>query len=744
MRALQLILLLAVSLVTFAALAVPLSLRPTALPLQAGDVAPRDLQATRDHEYVSQVRTEEARQAAERAVQPVHTFPDPAVARQQIERLSATLQFISLVRADTATPPEEKQAELAALSDVSLGEESIKQTLSVTDARWGTIQQEALKVLEEVLRSPIREENLEAVKKSVPSRVSLALSEQNAALVAELVEAQVAPAAFIAQLADQREAARKSVPERVSLTFSEQNAALVAELVIAFVVPNSLYSETLTEAARQTARDAVEPVVQTYKAGETIVPGGEIITPADMEALQELGLIQPGASLETYLGAGALTILSAVFAGLYFYRRKQIPFLSNARSLIVLSLIFLAFLVGARLSIPNRTVIPYIYPLPAMALLLSTLFGMETSIIIALMACILAAYGLPNTLDLMPYYLMASLCGVLTLGPARRFWAFFRAGLAVAGAGIAMILAYHLPSAPWDLRGIAELIVAAFFNGLASASLALLLHYSLAQVLSLPTPLQLIEISRPDFALMQMFLRNAPGTYQHSLQVANLAEQAAEKIGADALLTRVGALFHDIGKAADASFFIENQAPNSLNTHTDITPEKAAAAIIRHVKNGVAMAHRHRLPRRLDDFILEHHGTMLTRYQYNQALEQAGGDASKVDIEKFRYPGPRPRSRETALLMLADAAEARTRAEGPDTEDGLRLAVRTVIERCQKDGQLDDTQLTLRDLNLITESFVTTLRGTYHPRIQYPAAEVPAPAELQPAPETEDDFDDPH
>jgi putative nucleotidyltransferase with HDIG domain len=700
LRALQIILLLAVSLVTFAALAVPLSLRPTALPLQVGDVAPRDLQAPRDHEYVSQVRTEEARQAAERTLQPVHTFPDPAVARQQIERLSATLQFISLVRADTATPPEQKQAELTALSDVSLGEESIKQTLSVTDARWVTIQQEALKVLEEVMRSPIREENLEAVKKSMPSRVSLALS--------------------------------------------EQNAALVAELVTAFVIPNSLYSESLTEAARQAARDAVEPVVQTYKAGETIVPGGEIITPADMEALQELGLIQPGASLETYLGAGALTILSAVFAGLYFYRRKQIPFLSNARSLIVLSLIFLAFLVGARLSIPNRTVIPYIYPLPAMALLLSTLFGMETSIIIALMACILAAYGLPNTLDLMPYYLMACLCGVLTLGPARRFWAFFRAGLAVAGAGIAMILAYHLPSSPWDLRGIAELIVAAFFNGLASASLALLLHYSLAQVLSLPTPLQLIEISRPDFALMQMFLRNAPGTYQHSLQVANLAEQAAEKIGADALLTRVGALFHDIGKAADAAFFIENQAPNSLNTHTDITPEKAAAAIIRHVKNGVAMAHRHRLPRRLDDFILEHHGTMLTRYQYNQALEQAGGDASKVDIEKFRYPGPRPRSRETALLMLADAAEARTRAEGPDTEDGLRLAVRTVIERCQKDGQLDDTQLTLRDLNLITESFVTTLRGTYHPRIQYPAAEVTAPAELGPAPEAEDDFDDPH
>ncbi len=138
------------------------------------------------------------------------------------------------------------------------------------------------------------------------------------------------------------------------------------------------------------------------------------------------------------------------------------------------------------------------------------------------------------------------------------------------------------------------------------------------------------------------------------------------------------------------------------------------------------MAHKHRLPRRIDDFILEHHGTMLTRYQYNQALEKAGGDTSKVDIEKFRYPGPRPRSRETALLMLADSVEARARAEAPETEDDLRAVVVSVIERTQKEGQLDNTQLTLRDLSLITDSFVATLRGTYHPRIQYPSAEPPS------------------
>jgi hypothetical protein len=249
---------------------------------------------------------------------------------------------------------------------------------------------------------------------------------------------------------------------------------------------------------------------------------------------------------------------------------------------------------------------------------------------------------------------------------------------------------------------------------------ALLLQYFLAQSLGLTTALQLIEISRPDFPLLQYFLRNAPGTYQHSLQVANLAEQAAEQIGADALLTRVGAMFHDAGKAMNPSFFIENQPHGAMNTHEDIDPAVAAAAIISHVNDGVVMARKHRLPRRIDDFILEHHGTMITRYQYNQALEAAGNDASKVDIEKFRYPGPRPRSRETALLMLADGAEARARAQRPQTDEDLRKVVLATIESAQKQGQLDNTLLTLRDLSIITESFINILRGTHHPRIAYP------------------------
>jgi putative nucleotidyltransferase with HDIG domain len=692
LRTLRAFLLVSAGVVTYAALALPLSLRPPALPLQAGDVSPRNMQAPNGLQYVSQVRTQEARDAAEKAVLPVYTPPDPAVARKQIDQLNSTLQTISFIRLDTTTTTDQKEAVLASMEGLNLKAEAVQQILGMSDTRWTDVQQESVRVLEQVMRGPVRADNLDFVIKDISSHVSL--------------------------------------------TLNEQDGALVAQLVDGFVIPNSQYSQDLTTAAQQAARDSVQPVVQSYKNGETIVANGEIITPAEMEALQEFGLIQVEEPVETYLGVAALVILLAALVGLYFHRRPQIELLSDPRSLIVFAFIYIIFLVTARLVVPNRTIVPYAYPLPAIGLLVTSLFGLETGIITSLVICILAPYGLGNTLDLMPYYQLATLCGAVTLVPARRFWAFFRAGIAIAGAGIAMILAYRLSTGFIDLIGMATLAGAALFSGLASASLALLLQYLLAQFLSLPTALQLLEISRPDFPLLQMFLRTAPGTYQHSLQVANLAERAAEKIGADTLLTRVGATFHDIGKAAaDPSFFIENQAPGNINTHNDITPEKSAAAIIRHIHDGVTLAHKYRLPRRIDDFILEHHGTMLTRYQYNQALEKAGGDAAKVDIENFRYPGPRPRSRETGLLMLADGVEARARAENPEGDDNLRSIIRSVIDRVQKEGQLDNTQLTLRDLNLATESFVTTLRGTYHPRIQYPAGEVPAstPAPTDPS-----------
>jgi len=680
LRILQISLILAVSLVSFAALTMPLTLRPTTQALDVGVVLQFTMQAPRDIEYVSEVRTEEARKAAESAVQSVYTSPDPAIARQQIERLRTAMQYITSVRADIALTVEEKKSNLVALSDVRLKLETIDYLVSVSDLRWDAVQSETLRVLEQVMRRAIYEDKVESAQAGVSSFVSL--------------------------------------------TFNEQQSALVAELVTAFVVPNSFYSEELTTAARQAARDAVKPIVRTYKTGETIAPAGEIITPADMEAFEQLGMISPGQRWEDMLGAAAIIVLSAVFVPLYFYRRKRSVVVNNVRSLLVIAIIFIVFLLGARL-FTNRTLAPYGYPLQAAGLLIAALFGLETGLVISIPLSLLASYGLSNTIDLAPYYLISSLIGLLVLGPVRRFWGFVRAGAAVSLSGLVILLAYRLPFLAPDLLGIVQFVGVVAFAGFSAASITLLLQYLLAQTLGITTVFQLLDISRPDYPLLQFFLRNAPGTYQHSLQVANLAEQAAEKIGADPLLTRVGAQFHDIGKALNPTFFIENQVPGNVNAHHDIPPEESAATIIRHVTEGVQLAKKYGLPDRLHDFILEHHGTLITRYQYGQAMQAVDGDATKVDIEKFRYPGPRPNSRETALLMLADATEARARAERPTNEDDLRSLVRNVIQTVQKYNQLDDTLLTLRDLHLITESFVTTLRGTYHPRIQYPNAKTP-------------------
>lgn len=679
-RITQITLLVAVSILSFTILVLPIGINPVIETTTVGDVAQTTIQASHDIEYVSDIRTEEARKAAESAVQDVYSSPDQTIGREQIERLRTTLQNITVIRNDAGLSIESKRSNLLALSDVRLQIQTVEYILSITDPRWDAVQIESVRVLEQVMRRSITDDGIDS--------------------------------------------ALSTISNAVSLTFSEQQVALVTELVTAFVVPNSFFSQELTDVAKKNARDSVKPIVQTYKTGETIVSVGEIITPADIEAFEQLDLIRPGQRWEDLASTAAVVIICAVFVPMYFYRRKRNVVLNDIKSISVIALLFVLFLLGARLFV-GRTLAPYSFPIQAVGLILTALFGIEVGLVFSIPLCILAGFGLSNSLDITPYYLFSSLIGSLALGPARRFSGFIRGGLAVSLTCAGALLAFRTSIIALDWVGILQLIGAVAFAGLASASVALLLQFLFAQLLGLTTALQLLDISRPDSKLLQFFLQKAPGTYQHSLQVANLAEQAAEKIGADPLLTRVGALFHDIGKALNPNFFIENQLPGHVNSHDNANPEEVAATIIRHVTDGIQLAKKHRLPKRLQDFILEHHGTLITHYQYNQAMEAAKGNLSLVDIEKFRYPGPRPSSRETALLMLADASEARARAERPNNDEEIRKLVKSVIQTVQKFNQLDDTLLTLRDLALITESFTTTLRGTYHERIQYPKANVP-------------------
>jgi len=504
----------------------------------------------------------------------------------------------------------------------------------------------------------------------------------------------------------------------VSLSLTEEHAGLVIELVSAHIAPNSLYSQEGTEQAQQAAREAVATITVTYKANETVVGRGEIISAADLEALEHLGLVQPQVRWQDLVSVVALVGTGYTLIALFLRSRPELR--ADSLALSIIAALFLVFLISARTIIPGRTVIPYLFPLAGFSLVVTALFSSQAAIIASIPLSLLAAYGLPNAFDLSIFYLAGCIFGAFFLKRAQRVATYFGAGAAIAIAGMLVILAYRLPDNTTDLLGIATLLGTSALNGLASASITIIVQFFVAPPLGLTTALQLHEISRPDHPLLQFILRSAPGTYQHSLQIANLSEQAAELIGANALLTRVGSLYHDAGKARFPHFFIENQIPGSPNPHDELKPDESAGVIIRHVADGLDLAKKHGLPRRIRDFIAEHHGTTQTRFQFAQMIENVGGDRSKVDVGRFTYPGPRPRSRETALVMLADGCEARTRAERPKTREEVEALVKDLFDKRIAAGQLDDTGLTLRDLKLVAESFTTTLRGIYHPRVLYP------------------------
>jgi putative nucleotidyltransferase with HDIG domain len=247
-------------------------------------------------------------------------------------------------------------------------------------------------------------------------------------------------------------------------------------------------------------------------------------------------------------------------------------------------------------------------------------------------------------------------------------------------------------------------------------------------LMGITTSLQLQDLARPTQPLLRQLLLRAPGTYHHSLIVSNLAEQAAERVGADALLARVGAYYHDIGKAVRPYFFVENQL-EGVNVQDRLDPRISAQIIISHVQDGIDLARKHRLPRDVRVFIPEHQGTGLIKYFYHQALEQ-GGDPDEVNEADFRYPGPKPQSKETGIVMLADSSEAAVRAERPTSVDEIDRIVRRIIADKLTSGELDECDLTMRDLDRCRAAFVEILQGIFHPRTKYPGQTV---EELAPA-----------
>ena len=672
--AIKLTILIVTCVLAFGGLVLPDLLNQQTQMVQVGEVSSQEILAPYSVTFESRVFTDIARENAASAVMPIYLPPDPNITRSQLEKLENALYFISTVRSDNYATQNQKVQDIESLSDLRLSDADCIAILELSVQEWQAISSEASRVLEVVLRESIRNNQLGTVKSNLPASIDFA--------------------------------------------FRSEHTKLIISIISPFIVPTSLFSEEQTQIARDQASAAVEPVIRQIMAGEVLVRRGEIVSLDDLEALNTFGLGEPTDRSTLLMTSGAIVTIMGILVLIYYQRTKEETFF-QLKSILLIAFFFLLFLGLAKFLVMDRTVLPYLYPIAAFGLTIAIVFNFEFGFFATLLLVSLTVFGHTRSTELALYYFLPSVAGMLVLGKGRRVSSFLWTSIVVALLSAAVIIAFRFGDLNTDWVGIASLVGAAFFNGIASGTFALLLQNIFAFVLDVPTALQLMDISRPDHPLLQHILTNAPGSYQHSLQVSNLAEQAADAIGADRLLVRVGALYHDAGKAENPGFFIENQNREKIDSHESGDPNATAATIIRHVNDGVALAKKYRLPSRIVDFMREHHGTNLTRYQYNLALE-AADDPEDVDINDFKYPGPAPRSKETALLMLADGTEARARANTPRSDEEIMGVVDSVFDVVQDSGQLDNTDLTLKDLQTIKTSFFNTLKQSYHPRIKYP------------------------
>jgi len=376
------------------------------------------------------------------------------------------------------------------------------------------------------------------------------------------------------------------------------------------------------------------------------------------------------------------------------------------------------FALIAKVMVEGHTILPYLFPLATLSMLLSILFEPQLAVMATILLSATVGFLSDGSLELTAYSLFGGLVASLRLGRVERLNVLFWSGTYVAIANLAVVLTFRLPGHNYDTLGLLTLIGASLANGALAASLTMAGLVPLSNIFGVLTSFQLHELARPTHPLLRQLLLKAPGTYHHSILVSNLAEQAAESIGADDLLARVGAYYHDIGKTTRPYFFVDNQV-EGVNVHDRLDPYTSAQVIVSHVKDGLNLAQKYDLPPRLRDFIAEHQGTSLVSYFYQEARQESETPDS-VDKAQFRYPGPRPLSRETAIVMLADSCEAAVRSARPNSSEEIDKLVRKIINDKLSQGELDDSELTLQDLKNIRAAFVKTLQGVFHPRVKYP------------------------
>ena len=509
------------------------------------------------------------------------------------------------------------------------------------------------------------------------------------------------------------------IQDNLITNVSKRQMIVIPALLEQVIVPNLVVDEAATEIAKLNAQEAVKPYKVTFQKGEKIVFEGEPVTRLKRDALREAGYnvyeLNWQGILSVYILVLFLTIIYLAYLKFFekdFLEPRYLA-LSSMMSIIACSI---AVLLPTGFS-------PYILPIPAIIIISAIFLNPRIAFLLSSLTLVILTVGMQYETQFLIIFTILSIIGMITISKIKytRRFDLIKAGFHLGVAGVlTMMSLYFIDKCLIDVNNylILKNCIFLFANSIISSIAALGLSPILESTFHIITPYGLAELGDHNQPLLKRLQIEAPGTYHHSLMVSTLCEAAAEAIGANPILARVGAFYHDIGKLKRPLFFVENQSYFSIeNPHNTLNPRLSKMVITAHPKDGVDLAKEYGLPSIINDFILQHHGEGIAKYFYNQAVQEEG--AENVKEEQFRYTGPKPNRKETAILMLADAVESAVRAMKGATVDQIENIIDKIIVERLNDGQLADSPLTLKDLKVIASTFSRILRGMQHNRIKY-------------------------
>lgn len=637
---------------------------PQTVNLKAGDIASNSIVAPR--RIVDTEMTQSLRVQAENLTSPVYDYLTNAYSEtsDQVNTLFSTLDGVHSSQIDQAAVDSYNQ-----IFSVNLSLADYQYLLSLRSSTRATLQSAINEILSGLYAGEIKAAELQDIKSGASDQL-------------------------------------------LSYDLGAQSTQIGQSILQSVIRPNMILNEDATKIARAAARDSVSEVV--YETGQTIVTRGDVVTEHQIALLKEAGLIKTGLfeNMSKTFGLPALIlILIAIYISYLYLYHPEIY--ASSKMLVLIAAQFVLMLIIGQLCSYFSV---YLIPVSIMTMTLCLVFNSRVAVQTNLFLMLFLAVGLQLDIDSFLYLIISGYVGILYMQQISTRTDIFKSGMLVSGVNMLMIMIINIYRSNIGFTTLTNLIYG-FGNGVIAALLTSGMLMMWEAMFNIVTPFKLLEMSNPTDDVIQKLITEAPGTYQHSLVVSNMSETAAKKIGANQLLARVGAYYHDIGKSEKSVYFKENQI-DITNPHDYISPEVSAKILKNHVSDGVYLAEKYRIPSEISQFIQTHHGTSEISY-FKAEADQQGYEGS----EDFHYHGILPHTKETSIVMLADSVEAAVRSLDEKNTDNIRKMIRSIVGKKINEGQLKESKLSFEEIETIKSAFYDVLTGVYHTRIKYPESE---------------------